>query len=122
MTPEGRVKKLVSSYLEELAKYLDIHGFEMYTSMFVPTGYGKRNSLDYTLCLAGHFVAIETKAPGEWLTPQQRLTCRNMYYSGATVFIISGAVGLQAFKDWVKRHERWILDRRCYGGPESDLP
>lgn len=122
MTPEGRVKKLVSTYLNVLKEYLDEYELEMYSSMFVPTGYGKRNSLDYQLCIAGHFVAIETKAPGEDLTPLQRQTCRSMYNSGATVFIISGMEGLEAFKNWVKRNECWILDRRSYRGDQSDLP
>jgi len=114
MTPEGKVKKMVSTYLDELAAYLDTRGLELYQSMFVPSGYGKNNTLDFTLCLAGHYVGIETKPPGKWLTPIQRLTCRNLYYSGATVFIISGPAGLQAFKDWVKRNEHWLTDPRCY--------
>jgi len=104
MTPEGRVKKSVSSYLTALDNHLTAHGQELYWHMEVPTGYGKRNSLDYTICLAGHHIAIETKAPGEWLTAPQRLTCRNLYRAGATIFIISGVEGLDAFKRWVERH------------------
>jgi hypothetical protein len=103
MTPEGRVKKMVSSYLKELDNHLTVHGQELYYSMFVPSGYGKNNMLDYTICLAGHYVAIETKAPGEWLNAQQRLTCRSLYRAGATVFIISRGEGLDAFKRWVER-------------------
>ena len=111
MTPEGRVKKMVSSYLNDLREWLDLNGMDLYYSMFVPSGYGKNNSLDYVICLAGHFIAIETKAPGEWLNAQQRLTARNMYYSGATVFIISGPEGLDAFKRWVDRNASRFLDR-----------
>lgn len=122
MTPEGKVKKLVSSYLEDLAEKLDSLGLEMYTTMVVPVGYGKRNSLDYLLCLAGHLVAIETKAPDGDLTPNQRLTVRNLLNSGATVFVISGMDGLNALKAWVKRNENWIFDHRCYRRDEGDLP
>jgi hypothetical protein len=108
MTPEGKVKKLVTTYLDQLKD----NGFPLYYSMFVPVGYGKRNTLDYTLCLAGHFVAIEAKAPGEDLRPTQRLTCREMLQSGATVFIVSGGEGLDAFKRWVERHADRIIDAR----------
>ena len=96
-TKEERVKKIVSSYLKEL----DENGVIVYAHMEVPTGYGKRNSLDYTLCIAGRFVAIETKGPGKWLTPLQRQTCRNILQAGGAVFIISGPDGLNAFKRWV---------------------
>ena len=122
MTPEGRVKKLVSSYLEDLQNDLDKIGAELYTSMFVPVGYGKRNQLDYTLCLYGYFVAIETKAPGEWLTPLQRQTARNIIRSGGKVFIISGAEGLQAFKRWVGRVEHRYVTGECDRGRQGDLP
>lgn len=96
MTKEARVKKLVSFYLDTLDE-------KVYKVMFVPVGYGKRNQLDYTLCIAGRFVAIETKAAGEWLTPLQRQTCRNILQAGGAVFIISGPDGLNAFKRWVAR-------------------
>lgn len=104
MTPEGKIKKLVSTYLKALDNHLIGYGQELYWTMVVPVGYGKTNSLDYTICLAGHHIAIETKAPGEWLTPQQRLTCRNLHRAGATIFIISRMEGLDAFKRWVERH------------------
>ena len=103
MTPEGRVKKLVSSYLEDLNKSLDKVDLGVYCTMFVPTGFGKRNQLDYTLCVFGQFVAIETKAPGEWLTPLQRQTCRSILRAGGKVFIVSGSEGLEAFKRWVSQ-------------------
>jgi hypothetical protein len=107
MTPEARVKKLVSTYLEDL----DAAGICVYKTMFVPVGYGKRNQLDYTLCIYGHFVVVETKAPGEWLTPLQRQTCRSIYYAGGAVFIISGQEGLDAFKRWVERHAHRLSAR-----------
>jgi hypothetical protein len=109
MTPEARVKKMISTYLDDLAKQLDITGWELYCSMFVPVGYGKRNVLDYTLCIYGYFVAIEAKAPGEWLKPSQRIAARNIIRSGGKVFIISGVDGLEAFKRWVGKCEHRFL-------------
>ena len=111
MTKEGRVKKMVSSYLVDLQLSLDKKGVQVYVSMFVPSGYGKNNTLDYTVCFAGHFVAIETKAPGEWLTGPQRITCRTIYQSGGSVFIISGPEGLASFKRWVERHAHRLFTR-----------
>lgn len=121
MTPEGRVKKAINAYLNTLKQELETHGMEMYISMFVPTGYGKNNSLDYHLCIAGHFVAIEAKAPGEWLTNNQRQTARNLYRSGATVFVISGPEGLASFQNWVKRNADWFIEDRGDARGEGPL-
>lgn len=107
MTPEGRVKKMVTSYLEDLRDKMELRGDKLHWSMFVPTGYGKRNTLDYTICFCGEFIAIETKAPDEDLTPNQRLTCRDILGSGGKVFIISGVEGLRSFIEWVERHDYW---------------
>lgn len=106
MTPEGKVKALVNDYLQELTSLLTGRGLELYTIKFVPTGYGRNNQLDYTLCIAGHMVVIETKRHGKWLTPLQINSCANAYRSGATVFIISGNDGLEGFKTWVRNNER----------------
>lgn len=111
MTPEGRVKKLVTTYLNDLQNSLDKIDAGLYSVMFVPVGYGKRNQLDYTLCFYGHFVAIETKAPDEWLTPNQRRTALSILKAGGTVFVITGGEGLDAFKRWVSRVEHeWITE------------
>jgi hypothetical protein len=92
MTPEGRVKR-------EITKVLKL--FPWWTDMPVPTGYGK-SQLDYTLCVNGRFVAIEAKAPGEWLTPLQRKTAREMLESGGKVFIVSNKDGLRAVAKFLK--------------------
>lgn len=109
MTPEGRVKKMINSYLDDLDEALDRIGQKMHRQMFVPTGYGKRNTLDFTICLRGHFVSIEAKAPDEDLTPNQRITARDLWQSGATVFVISNGEGMEAFKRWVTRNATWIF-------------
>jgi hypothetical protein len=100
MTPEGKVKALVNKYLSTLRA--PFSGVDIYVEMPVPSGYGK-SGLDYTMCIWGHFVAVETKAPGEWLTPRQRTRALEILGAGGTVFVISGPEGLQAFADWVVR-------------------
>jgi len=103
MTPEGRVKKAVNEYLSTLRDPLN--GVGIYIEMPVPSGYGK-SGLDYTICLWGHFVAIETKKPGAWLTPRQRIRALDILNAGGTVFIITGPDGLRSFMDWVERCRR----------------
>lgn len=100
MTPEGRVKNMIGKYLSTLRNPLNSVG--VYIEMPVPTGFGK-SGLDYTICFYGHFVCIEAKAPGEWLTPRQRQRALDILAAGGTVFVISGPEGLQAFSDWVVR-------------------
>lgn len=106
-TPEGRVKSLVSKYLRGLQIDLQNRGYDLHYTMFVPVGYGKRNTLDYTICYAGRWASIETKRPDEDLTPLQKLTVRSVIRSGGEVFIVSGEEGLDAFKKWVAKHAGW---------------
>jgi hypothetical protein len=73
--------------------------------MPVPTGFGEPG-LDYEGCLNGLFFAIETKAPGGWLTPRQRRTALAILAGGGKVFIISSEEGLEAFKRWVDTQRR----------------
>jgi hypothetical protein len=75
--------------------------------MTVPSGFGKQG-LDYDGCIDGWYFAIETKVPGEWLTPRQRETALDVLNGGGKVFIISGPDGLEAFQSWVgKVRERF---------------
>jgi len=86
--------------------------------MPVPTGYGQPG-LDYEGCINGQFFAIEAKAPGEWLTPRQRRTARDMVTGGGKVFIVSSPEGLEAFVRWVDTlrapHARTKRPRRFAG-------
>lgn len=95
MTPEGRIKNKVK-------KLLDNHSYTIYREMPVPTGYGK-SGLDFTLCAAGLFASIETKAPGEWLTPRQRQTAINILAAGGKVFVVSTEDGLGALARWLEK-------------------
>lgn len=84
MTPEGKVKAAVNKLL---SKYKSLYRF-----MPVPGGFGA-SSLDYLLCINGHFVALETKAPGKKPTDRQKLVIGQIRRAGGTVFVIDGENG-----------------------------
>ena len=86
MTPEGKTKTAVKKLLAKHNVWFD---------MPVPSGFGK-SQLDFTCCFYGRMLAIETKAPGKWLTPLQCRTAWAMYTAGAKVFFISGDDGIRA--------------------------
>ena len=77
-TPESKVKQKVKSLLDE-------HG--AYHNWPVPGGYGIP-MLDAVGCHCGVFFAIETKAPGQHLTPRQEFTKAQMELAGAKVFVV----------------------------------
>lgn len=80
-TPEGKVKARVNKII---ARYKNVYKF-----MPVPAGYGP-SSLDYILCVAGRFVAIETKAPSKRPTPRQEFVIKQIMDAGGIVFVIDG--------------------------------
>lgn len=98
MTPEGQVKKKISAYLSTCQTLYS--NVTLWDWMPVPSGYGK-SGLDYILCINGLFVAIEAKAPGEWLTTRQRDTALGILRGRGKVFVISTDEGLEAFKRWM---------------------
>lgn len=89
MTPEGKIKKIVSTYLRQVPG--------LWYTMPVPSGYGE-STLDYIGCYEGRFFAIETKKPGGKPTPRQLQTIAAMERSGAKCFIIDG--DLTELKNW----------------------
>lgn len=94
MTPEGKVKAMVK-------KVLIHHGIEY--DMPVPSGFGKQQ-LDFCPCsVDGHLLLIETKAPGEWLTPLQRATALRWCKTGASVFVVSNSEGADALARFIER-------------------
>lgn len=106
-TPEGRVKKQVKALLKE-------HG--AWFNMPVPTGYGVP-MLDFIGCHQGKFFAVETKAPGEKLTPRQEATAALMEAAGAKVFVVGmgfirrtqpGGVSYESYTGMVEL-EAWLL-------------
>jgi hypothetical protein len=80
MTPEGRVKDKVKKVLDR---------FVHYREMPVPSGFGK-SGLDFTVCFFGHFITIETKKPGDVLTPRQDLRRRDIQAAGGIVYGVDG--------------------------------
>jgi hypothetical protein len=103
-TPEGKVKKQVKGLLED-------HG--AYQHWPVQAGYGAP-TLDCVGCHRGAFFAIETKAPGQHLTPRQEFTKAQMELAGAKVFVVGEAqlendpdtwqyTGLAELETWLKR-------------------
>lgn len=79
-TPEGKVKKKVTAALKAL-------GQDCWRFMPVQSGYGAP-ALDYLLSIRGRFVAIETKAPGKKLTPQQEQTKSAIEAAGGIVLVV----------------------------------
>jgi hypothetical protein len=91
LTPEGKVKKAVKEWLDEI---------EAYSFWPVQTGYGAR-TLDCLVCYRGKFFGIETKAKGKKPTKFQQLTINEMEAAGATVFTISDEATLNYAKSIV---------------------
>ncbi len=86
MTPEGKVKAQVNRAIATLDK-------RIYKFMPVQTGYGKK-TLDYLLCVNGHFVAIETKSLGKDFTPLQEQCAEDICAAGGRVFLVDGPISL----------------------------
>ena len=94
MTPEGRVKKVVSRLLQDTP--------EVYYYMPVPGGYGG-TTLDYVVCHRGRFCGIETKAPGKKPTARQKQIIAAMERAGGKTFVIDSTDDetMQPLKDWL---------------------
>ena len=90
MTPEGKVKKVVSAFLRRKDR--------IWYTMPVPSGYGM-STLDYLGCYRGRFFAIETKKPGGKPTPRQEITMEDIGSSLGAVFLIDGD-DLTELKAW----------------------
>jgi cytochrome c1 len=102
-TPEGKVKARVKELLNE-------HG--AYHHWPVQTGYGEP-TLDCVGCHRGKYFAIETKAPGEQLTPRQNFTKEKMEAAGAKVFVVGehwlDDYGQKEFYSGETELEAWLL-------------
>lgn len=99
MTPEGRVKKKVKALLGKYPL--------LWQHWPVQTGFGAP-TLDCTGCYCGMFFAIETKAPGEKLTPRQELTKRDMVRAGGEVFVIGEHELENGDYSGMAELERWL--------------
>jgi hypothetical protein len=93
MTPEGRVKAKVNQAFSYWAN--------IYRFMPVPMGLGAP-TLDYLVCVNGHFLGIETKAPGKTPTQRQHRTIKEITAAGGTVLVIDG--DLTEFNAFMNAH------------------
>jgi hypothetical protein len=85
MTPEGRIKKMVTKGLDAIEAR---HPGKVTRWMPVLRGMG-RPMLDYVLCVNGHFVMIETKRDAKHKpTPIQLQTIASAWAAGARVWVI----------------------------------
>ena len=89
-TPEGKVKKTVSTLLKS------VDG--LFYTMPVPSGFGE-STLDYIGCYRGKYFAVETKAPGKKPTDRQQAIIAKMRAAGGAVFVIDG--DLTELKLWI---------------------
>ena len=81
-TPEGRVKRKISSFLKTTDCFYD---------MPVPGGYGK-STLDYVGCFRGYAFYIEAKAPGRKPTLRQQAIIATIKRAGGKVFVVDGDI------------------------------
>lgn len=94
MTPEGRVKT-------RLRRALKNCGVDLWQYWPVPRGYGMA-TLDCLLCVRGHFVAVETKAPGKKLTPRQKGTWGDIAAAGGNVFQVENDEDISRVIGWIQ--------------------
>ena len=80
MTPEGKVKKEVIAYLNELGAYY---------FMPVTGGYGRSGVPDIVACLYGHFVGIECKAGNNQPTALQEKNLKAIRSAGGLSFCVN---------------------------------
>lgn len=98
MTPEGKIKGIVKKVL---AVYRDC----CYYRMHVPSGYGAP-TLDFDGAIGGRAFAIETKKPGEVLSPRQLATIERMQVGGVLVFVVDGPEGCDVLNRWLQAMSR----------------
>jgi hypothetical protein len=94
MTPESRVKKLVKQRLSD----------EFPTAYrFAPVLNGMGSpGLDVYYCVAGLFVAIETKAPGKRPTARQQITIDAISTAGGLAYVVDDVVTIELMIGHIK--------------------
>ena len=91
-TPEGKVKKAVRDFLRK-------HDIWFYQP--VQNGMGVVGIPDFICCYKGHFVAIETKAPGKIsnVTPNQQRVIDEIREHGGLALVVDSVDSLQVVLD-----------------------
>lgn len=85
MTPEGKIKEGVKKILKQFTP-IDVW-------WPVTNGMGQ-SRLDCHICYRGHYIAIETKAPGKKPTPRQEASIANIAKAGGIVLVIDSQEGM----------------------------
>lgn len=90
MTPEGRVKDAVRKFLKD-------KGVWYYQP--VQNGMGQVGIPDFVCCWEGHFLAIETKAPGKRreTTANQDRVIMQIHQHGGSALVIDDVSQLKAY-------------------------
>jgi hypothetical protein len=110
VTPEGKVKALVKTTIEEIWP-------NRYQFMPVQNGMGSP-SLDFLFCIKGLWIAIETKEPGKSMTPRQTDTAADMIAAGGLVFMVDGKERLNAAVAFIRQ----AVARRVTECPYQECP
>lgn len=92
MTPEGKVKKAVREFLRK-------HDIWFYQP--VQNGMGQVGIPDFICCFRGHFIAIETKAPGKMhtVTANQQRVIDQIREHGGLALVVDSVDSLQVVLD-----------------------
>ena len=107
-TPEGKVKVKVK-------RIIDKFGDRVWSHWPVVNGMGEP-TLDCVGSVGGCSFAVETKAPGQDLSPRQHITRRKMRGGGVTVFRI---IGLDEYP--MLEFEGWLRARANIATPARTL-
>lgn len=79
MTPETALQEKLK---KQLARLDGLYLIKIHGSIFSRIG-----TPDFLACYKGHFVAIETKAPGNGLTPKQEFERKKLLDAGASYIL-----------------------------------
>ena len=86
--------------IDKLIKHLNEDVTPIFRLCQVPSVRGGA-TLDYILCIDGHFVAIEAKKTGAKMSPRQEATATAIRKAGGKVFVISDWEELSEFTEFV---------------------
>jgi len=97
MTPEGKVKAKVKALLKAAGAW-----------QFWPVsnGMGVHGIPDCVACLDGHFLSIETKAPGKKPTALQEMQGQLIRHAGGAWLVVDGSDGFHQLKEILDGYRR----------------
>ena len=96
MTPEGKVKQIITRRIDQR------FGRDTYRIMPMGTGRGTSGQPDFVYCIRGLFVGIEAKAPGGKPTALQSRALERIIRAGGMARVVDSERSLLAFLDLVE--------------------